>query len=136
MTSLEFSPHVDGFDAQRALGRLRGMADWAAIRYHCEVGQQRAARDGKPDANRIGQTRGAMLEAMVDGQIAYAATSDLSSAGIERAMARAAGAARAAGGGQLFRFGEAQRPGTSGRYASPRALGPDRASLGELSDLL
>ena len=136
MTSLRFSPDAADFDPQRALSRLRGMADWSAVRYHCETGQLRAARDAKPETNRVEQSRGAMLEAMVDGQIAYAATSDLSPEGLERAMARAVDAARAAGGKPLFIFGAAQRPRAIGRYASPRALGPDRASLGELSELL
>jgi predicted Zn-dependent protease len=136
MTTLRFVPEVADFDPLRALAQVRGMADWAGIRYHCETSQQRAARDGKPDANRIEQTRGAMLEAMVDGQIAYAGTSDLSPAGIARAMGCAVSAARAAGRKKLFGFGVAQRPKTSGRYASPHRLGTDRASLGELSDLL
>ena len=136
MTTLRFSPEVADFDPQRALAQVRGMADWAAVRYHCETGQQRAARDGKPDVNRIEQSRGAMLEAMLEGQIAYAGTSDLSPAGIERAMARAVGAARAAGRRKLFGFGDAQRPRAQGRYASPRRQGPEGASLGELSDLL
>ncbi len=136
MTSLRFSPEVADFDPLRALAQVRGMADWAAVRYHCETSQQRAARDGKPDANRIEQTRGAMLEAMVDGQIAYAGTSDLAPAGIARAMTRAVEAARAAGRKKVFDFGVAQRPKASGRYASPRDLGLDRASLGELSELL
>lgn len=136
MTTLRYSPEVAGFDPLRALAQVRGMADWTAIRYHCETSQQRAARDGKPDSNRIEQTRGAMLEAMVDGQIAYAGTNDLSSAGIARAMERAVSAARAAGREKLFEFSVAQRPKASGRYSSPRELGPDRASLGELSELL
>ena len=85
MTSLRFVPDVPTFDPQRALAQVRGMADWAAVRYHCETSQQRAARDGRPDANRIEHSRGVMLEAMIDGQIAYAGTSDLSSEGIERA---------------------------------------------------
>ena len=77
MTSLRFVPEVADFDPRRALAQVAGMADWAALRYHREASQQRAARDGKPDSNRLDHSRGAMLEAMVEGQIAYAATDDL-----------------------------------------------------------
>ncbi len=136
MTSLQFSPDAADFDPQRALAQVAGMADWAGLRYHREASQQRAARDGKPDCNRLAHSRGAMLEAMVQGQIAYAATDDLSPAGIRRALGRAAAAARAAARKGVFGFGAAQRPAGRGRYASPRMLAPDRASLGELSDTL
>ncbi len=136
MTSLRFSPQVAEFDPLRALGRLRAMADWVGLRYHCETSQVRAARDGKPDSNRTDQSRGAMLEAMADGQIAYAGTSDLTPAGVERAMHRAGSAARASAKNKVFAFGEAQRPRANGRYASPRRQPADRASLAELSDLM
>jgi predicted Zn-dependent protease len=136
MTSLRYAPVTTEFDPQRALAQVRGMADWAGLRYHAESSQVRAARDGRPDTNRAQQSRGVMLEALVDGQIAYAATDDLSPAGLERAMRRAADAARAAARSKVHAFGEAQRPRVHGRYASPRRQAPDRASLAELTDLL
>ena len=136
MTSLRYAPATADFDPQRALAQVRGMADWAGLRYHAESSQVRAVRDGQPDTNRAQHSRGVMLEAMVDGQIAYAGTDDLSPAGVERAMRRAADAARAAGRRKVFAFGAEQRPRVGGRYASPRRQAPDRASLAELTNLL
>jgi predicted Zn-dependent protease len=124
------------FDPQCALALAAGEADWIGLRFVEEHGHSRGVRNGRPEQNSHTAERGVMIEALVDGQIAYAGTSDLSDAGIRAAARRAADLARASAGLKVCDFSEAVRPKAEGRYRSSPLAGFDRAAWAELTDRL
>jgi len=119
-----------------ALEHARARAGWAAIRCVRESTSHRAVRNGLPERNESALDTGAMCEVLVDGQFGYAATADLSSAGLQRAFDRAIATTRATSGHGVRRFDAAQRPSAAGSYQSARRIGLDRVSLAEITDVL
>lgn len=77
-----------------------------------------------------------MVEAMVEGQIAYAGTSDLSRQGLREAACRAVRLAKASIHSKVFGFSCQQRPPNQGRFVSPRLQGLDSISLAEFTGKL
>jgi predicted Zn-dependent protease len=71
--------------------------------------------------------RGVMASAYVDGGYGYAATGDLSPAGIAAALARATEWARATARLALFDSRQLPRPAPAGAYSSPGAAGTARS---------
>jgi predicted Zn-dependent protease len=132
--NLQARPWLAEFDLVHALALVRSEADWIGLRYVEEQTHRRTVRNGRPEHNAVNLERGVMVEALVDGQIAYAGTSDLSDGGIRGAARRAASLARASSRIKVFPFSEAQRPKATGTYQSPRRLGLDAASLAEFTD--
>jgi predicted Zn-dependent protease len=135
-TSLALRPDLPDFDPNTALTRIRAEADWLGLRYVQENTQRRTVRNGRPEQNSIRLDRGVMVEALVDGQLAYAGTSDLSDSGLLAAARRAAHLARASARLKVFGFSEAQRPTAVGTFESPRGAGLDALSLAEFTDRL
>jgi predicted Zn-dependent protease len=133
-TTLALTPDLPEFDPHAALARIRAEADWIGLRYVREDAQHRTVRNGRPEHNSLSIERGVMVEALVDGQIAYAGTSDLSDAGVAGAARRAASLAGAAARSKVFPFTEAQRPQATGRHRSPRRSGLDALSLAAFTD--
>lgn len=133
---LHLTPAFAAFDPLASLQPLAGLADWLGLRYVEEITHRRKVRNGRPEDNRVSCERGVMVEALVDGQIAYAATSDLSPAGLRRAGERAADLARRLASAKVFAFSPAQRPPTTGRYQGPGERWLDSTSLAEFSDRL
>ncbi|BBL76780.1 TldD/PmbA family protein [Methylomagnum ishizawai] len=128
-TVLALQAELPEFDPLAALNPIRAEADWIGLRYSQETSHRRTARNGRPEQNSVSIERGVMIEALVDGQIAYAGTSDLSAAGIADAARRAAALARASARHKLFGYSEAQRPKAQGRYHSPRRIDLAAADL-------
>lgn len=91
-------------------------ADWLGIREVRETDTTYSARSGKPEETSLNVTHGVMLEALVNGQLGYAATQDLSVSGIEKAAERAATLAKLASLHKVFSFSKSQRPAVFGRY--------------------
>ena len=77
-----------------------------------------------------------MCEVLVDGHFGYAATADLSSAGLGRAFDRAIATTRALTGHKVHSFNANQRPRATGSYTSPRQRDLDATSLAEITDCL
>jgi len=71
--TLAADPGFDHFDPIGALGRLSPNADWLGLRFVEEHTHRRAVRNGRPEQNAATFERGVMIEALVDGHIAYAA---------------------------------------------------------------
>jgi predicted Zn-dependent protease len=135
-TTLALRPAFPEFDIHRALALIRAEADWVGLRFVEETSQHRGVRNGRIEKNATGCERGLMVEARVDGQLAYAATADLSDSGIRRAAQRAAALARQSARFKVFESGAAERPPAVGSYRSPRRLDPDTESLAEFTDRL
>src|SRR3546814_9270723 len=73
---------------------LRTGAEFFALRYGRESGQHLSVRKNIAEPPSLGRDEGAMLTVRVDGVEAYAATNDLSQAGLQAALERAEQQAR------------------------------------------
>jgi predicted Zn-dependent protease len=135
-TNLGFFPQYTGFDPISAVQALKSQADWVGLRFVDEITHYRGARNGQVDQNMTAAERGVMLEAMVNGQIAYAATSDLSPAGLQKAMTKAVLLAKASSEKKSLLFTEKLRPKSTGNYTSPRKQGLDQVTLSEFTDFM
>ncbi len=134
--SLALHPEFTRFDPLVALNWIRGEADWLAIRFVQENTHRRTARNGRPEQNSVGIERGVMIEALVDGHIAYAATSNLSRAGLQQAAHRAALNARSAAHLKLFDSSPEQHPPALGSYRIASEISLDSVGLAEFTDRL
>jgi len=134
--SLAIRPEFTPFDPLSALNWIKGEADWLAIRFVEEDKHRRTARNGRPEHNSLVFERGVMIEVLVDGHIAYAATSDLSKVGINKATRAAVSNARSAASIRAFNSCIEQRPASRGEYRTEAASWLDSVSLAEFSDRL
>ena len=128
------SPTTLPFEA--ALRHALSSAEWAALRHSSETTTQRCVRNDRPERNQSNLEEGAMCEVLVDGHFGYAATADLSLAGLQRAFDRALATTRATSAHKVHRFTTSQRPHASGSYHSPRQTGLDNTSVAEITDCL
>ena len=135
--TLAINPDFDSFDPLSALGRLTRNADWLGLRFVEEHTHRRAVRNGRPEQNAATFERGVIIEALVDGQIAYAATSDLTNEGLSRAAQRATDTARRLAAFRVFPFAaERERPPIRGQFHAVSERWLDSLSLAEFSDRL
>jgi predicted Zn-dependent protease len=119
-----------------ALKHARQSADWAAVRHSRETTRQRVVRNELPERNETLIDEGAMCEVLVDGQLGYAATADVSESGLKRAFERALATTRASSSAKLHGFTASVRPPAQGRYQSPGQGSLDQLGLAELTDCL
>ena len=106
-------------DLHSFLSSLDLAADWVGLRSVKEHMTVRCARNGNFDPLTISQDEGIMVEVMLAGQFAYAATNDLSPKGVQQAANRALAQAKAFQKHQLFSFESAVRPPSRGTFKSP-----------------
>jgi predicted Zn-dependent protease len=134
MTNLSISVPKTSLNPKTALNKLSGLGDWVGLRIVHETTHYRASLDGKPEQNRVSFDRGAMIEVLINGHMAYAGTCDLTSTGIEKAALRAQALARAGHGYKIYDFSESlMRPKSTGTYTSPRKKDLSHKSLQEFS---
>ncbi len=81
-------------------------------------------------------SRGGMVTVMHQGGYGYAATSDLSSAGLKAAIARAADWAKASIGRSVTDYSKIQMPRPQGRYHSPRSAQAPNLSRRQMIEFL
>ena len=103
--------------AHHAAGRLPASTRHWAVRGVREFSEQLSVRQDVPEAHRRSQDDGAMVT-VVDGGMGYAATSDLSQAGLSAAFERAHALARASAGRTVHDYQNIERAAASGHYAS------------------
>jgi predicted Zn-dependent protease len=116
------------------LPRLRTEAQFWSVRFHDERRQVLSMRQDTLEPPWLSLDRGAMVAAIVDGGYGYCATSDVSEAGLQRALERASEWARATKGRSVVAFDASKMAAPRGEYESPsaaKALAP-----GEIQDLL
>ena len=123
-------------DLNALLAAVDVPADWVGLRYVRENSVFRMIRDGKPEANDRCSTRGIMVEVLVDGHFAYAASNRLDSRGIQQAAQSAFGIARACAGFGIHSFTDQVRPEARGSYKSSYRLAQDAISPADLNHLL
>ena len=95
---------------------LRSSAPFWSLRYHEEKRESHAMRQDTLEPPRLSLDRGAMLTALVAGGYGYCATSDLSAAGLQRALDRATQWAKATKGRSALCFDPAAMPAPRGEY--------------------
>ena len=113
---------------------LRSRASFWSLRYHEEKRESHAMRQDTLEPPCLSLDRGAMLTALVEGGYGYCATSDLSTAGLQKALDRATQWAEATKGKSALRFDPAAMSAPRGEYAS--RVVREAPSRGELQDLL
>ncbi len=111
-------------------GALRSGASFWSLRYVEDESEALAVRDGVVQPPRRWRDRGAMLTAVVDGGAGYAATSDLSAAGLQEALTRAEAWARQTARSSLIAFDAIVFDSPTGRSEGVRGEPlPPRAAL-------
>jgi len=123
-------------DLNALLANVDVPADWVGLRYVRENTTFRMIRDGKPEVNNRDSTRGVMVELLVDGYFAYAATSRLDSLGIQQAAECACKIASAGASYGIHSFTDQVRPEARGSYRSSYSLAQDAISVADLNHLL
>ena len=123
-------------DFEAALQHATRSVPWAGVRHSWETTAHRAVRNDRPETNASSLEEGAMCEVLVDGHFGYAATADLSAAGLRRAFERAIASTRATSAHKVHAFDDRQRPQASGKFVSPRQRDLDQTGLDEITDCL
>ncbi|WP_339544042.1 TldD/PmbA family protein [Pseudomonas sp. RA_35y_Pfl2_P32] len=114
---------------------LRTGAEFFSLRYVRESGQYLSVRKNVAEPPRLSRDEGAMLTARVNGVEAYAATNDLSPAGLQAALDRAEQQARALAAHALLDLRQHAVSSERGDYLSPNLQQPF-PSLSECYQLL
>lgn len=107
-----------------AFRQLACDADFWSLRFTDERAESCSVRKNIAQPPSLLTDRGAMMTVYAGSGCGYAATSDLSRAGLQAALDRAAAWARAGARRSLIDFGALPRPAPRGTYASPDADAP------------
>ncbi|VWC62363.1 peptidase C69 [Burkholderia lata] len=123
------APGARAVQAAQAARALRSDADFWSLRIVDETIDEHAVRNDVAQPFSRTRERGAMLTAWAGTGAGYAATPDLSPAGLQAALDIATARARASAPWALVDHRQATRPQASGTYASPDvdAVLPSRA---------
>ncbi len=106
---------------------LAPAVDFCALRFVEESSEYLAVRQDVPEPPQLAVNRGAMVTVIDKGGLGYAATSDLSRAGLARAIERARRYAGLTAGKAVVDYSAVDMPRPNGEYRSP--MGRDPASL-------
>ncbi|WP_407314737.1 TldD/PmbA family protein [Pseudomonas sp. nanlin1] len=127
------------FDAtatlQQRFAALRTQAQFHSLRHVRQASQHLAVRKNIAEPPALSHDEGVMLTVRLNGVEAYAATGDLSQAGLQRALEHAEALARAASGHALLDLSEHTVAEARFDYLSPQLETPFPA-LGECYQLL
>ena len=112
---------MENINLKSIFNQLKVNAEWFGVRKVRESNTYRMIRDGNPQANSTGISHGIMVEVLKNGQFAYAASSDMSTASIQEAIDRAIIIAESSSKNPLYNFSEDVRPSNKGNYRSDRS---------------
>jgi predicted Zn-dependent protease len=93
-------------------------------------------RNDVPEKNETNIDEGAMCEVLIDGHFGYAATADLSKAGLRCAFDTAIATTRAGSRYKVHAFTDAQRRAVQGAYESPTLSKLSETPLSLMTDCL
>ena len=110
--------------------------DFCALRFVEESSEILTVRQDVPEPPQLSTDRGAMVTVIDKGGLGYAATSDLTQAGLREAADRALRLARLTAGRTVVDYGAIAMPRPKGTYRSPLADDPARLTRREKYDLL
>ncbi|MBI5274854.1 MAG: TldD/PmbA family protein [Burkholderiales bacterium] len=106
------------------------------LRYVDEASEQLTVRNDVAEPAQRRRDRGAMVSVTRGGALGYAATADLSEAGLRAAFAQALKLAQASVGRSLIDFREVEQPRHRGQWRSPNEKPLSALSLADRFDLL
>jgi predicted Zn-dependent protease len=115
---------------------LAPAVDFCSLRLVEETSENIMVRQDVLQPLSTGVDRGAMVTVMHRGGYGYAATSDLSGAGLKEAIARARAWAEASAGRSVVDYSKIALPRPAGAYASPRMADAPAWKRKELIELL
>ncbi|AUH50796.1 peptidase C69 [Chromobacterium sp. ATCC 53434] len=115
---------------------LQPSADFCSLRYVEEDREQLRVRQGRQQPLSRRHDRGAMLTVLDGGGYGYAATADLSEAGLRAAFERARSWARATAGHGVFDYRGIALPHPGGRYQGQGSVEAEAWPRAALLDLL
>ncbi len=119
------------------LVRQKNACDWLGLRAYREQSTFLGVKNEKFDHQREQVENGVMVEVICDGHFGYAATQDLSDAGLDRAFTQALALARSFASRALHRFSFSEvRPKAQGSYRSPGKITMDQLGFAEASERL
>jgi predicted Zn-dependent protease len=121
---------------KRAFREAAPAVDFCALRFVDETSEQLVVRQDVPEPPRLAVDRGAMVTVIHAGGLGYAATSDLTAAGLREAAGRAKDLAALVSGRAVHDYGRLEMPSPKGRYASPVAKDPDAVTRAAKFDRL
>lgn len=121
---------------KQLLDSLKIEADYISLREVRSRSRGISVRNEILEGVSSSEDHGLMVEVMVKGQLAYAATNSFLPSDVQKAAETAKLAAINAHRFGLYHFSENERPKIVGEYQSPAKLGVDHFNPGELSDLL
>ena len=121
---------------RRDFRSLAPAVDFCALRFVEETSEYLAVRQDVPEPPQLSVDRGAMVTVIDKGGLGYAATSDLSRAGLAAAIDRARRYATLTSGRSVTDYDALAMPRPSGEYRSPVARDPASMSRREKYDLL
>jgi predicted Zn-dependent protease len=111
-------------------------ADYWSVRGVIEQSERLLVRQDVAEAPSRQTDAGAMVSVVRGGAMGYAATSDLTEAGMRRAFDQALTLAHAAAGRSVFDYRSVALPAGAGQYRSPNERPVQQLSLGDRFDLL
>jgi len=127
---------MNNIDLNSVLSKLKTnlKADWIGLREVKETTTHRIIRDLKPATNNVSIDHGVMVEVLVNGQLGYCGTHNISYDAIKVAADKAYDQAFNASKYSLYPFTENVRPKSVGKYNSPYLI--NEMPLDELMDVL
>ncbi len=115
---------------------LPSEVEWIALREIHETVRSLTARNGRSESIATQMNHGVMVEVLVNGQFAYAATNTLTFSAIQAAAEKAVLLARQASVYKIHPFTKSVRPKAVGRYQSSFHQAMGSVSLKDLIDTL
>jgi predicted Zn-dependent protease len=116
--------------------RLKSQVEFFSLRYVCETDELLGVRQNVPEPPRFIQDRGVMISVIDRGGCGYAATCDLSTSGLQRALDDASAFARATRGRLVMDLEQVTQPQAQGSYTVANGRGAVGTSLRERYQLL
>ncbi|WP_048438886.1 TldD/PmbA family protein [Caenimonas sp. SL110] len=111
-------------------------ADFWSVRAVSETSERISVRSDVPEPPSRQRDAGVMVSVIRQGGMGYAATSDVSEAGLRSAFARAGELALATAKHSVFDYRKVDMPAPVGNYQSPNAKPVNAATLGDKFDLV
>lgn len=114
------------------MNELKERCDWLSFRWVNELSRVYATRDAQPEATRTHDDLGLMLEVVIDGSLAYGATSNLTPSGIRACFEQTRELARKMSALQLNTFDPQSRPIHQGQYHHLGERPLDKIKVGDI----
>ena len=127
---------MDFIALERNAKQAAPASDYWSVRGVSEQSERLVVRDDVAEAPARQTDAGAMVSVVRDGAMGYAATSDVSAAGLKRAFDQAVAVAQAAAGHSVFDYRQVALPAAAGHYRSPNERPVAQLPLGDRFALL